>query len=188
MHSTSNLNDGYCGSGKILWYSIQKHGKHNHVTEIIEHCIDRKTLVSREIEIVNSALLTDPLCMNIKLGGDGGWLPLSKELQTKVSSLGGKTTNPEKSKKASEKMRESNRKMMEQGTHHTPNWTGKHHRPEIRELIGANSSVKQKGSGNSQFGTKWMTHLIHGTIKVKESERSHYLELGYRDGRKISDK
>lgn len=29
MHSTDNLEDGYVGSGKRLWYSINKHGKEN---------------------------------------------------------------------------------------------------------------------------------------------------------------
>ena len=27
MHSTSDLDDGYLGSGTILWRSIKKHGK-----------------------------------------------------------------------------------------------------------------------------------------------------------------
>lgn len=30
MHSTDNLDDGYVGSGKRLWYSINKHGLKKH--------------------------------------------------------------------------------------------------------------------------------------------------------------
>lgn len=186
MHSTSNLEDGYIGSGRRLWLSINKHGKENHTKEILEFLPDRQALKARERELVNEDQLIDPMCMNLQLGGEGGFSTV--EHQLKCSAAGGRTTNPEKSKKASEKMKESNRKMMELGTHHTPNWTGKHHRPEIRELIGLNSSIKQKGSGNSQFGTKWMTHPEHGTIKVKAEERPQFLVLGYRDGRKIMDK
>jgi hypothetical protein len=186
MHATDNMEDGYFGSGKRIKYSVKKHGKENHIKEILEFCENREALQNREREIVNETVLLDPLCMNLQIGGEGGFC--SKEHQLKCSAAGGRTTNPEKSRKASEKMKESNRKMMELGTHHTPNWTGKHHRPEIRELIGENSSIKQKGSGNSQFGTKWMTHPEHGTIKVKAEERPQFLILGYRDGRKIMDK
>jgi hypothetical protein len=38
MHSTNNLEDGYLGSGKILGYSIAKHGRENHKREILEFC------------------------------------------------------------------------------------------------------------------------------------------------------
>jgi hypothetical protein len=42
MHSTNDLNDGYMGSGKRLWFSINYHGKENHACEILEYCKDRK--------------------------------------------------------------------------------------------------------------------------------------------------
>ena len=44
MHSTFNINDGYLGSGKRLWYSINKYGKQNHKIEIIEFCDNRDEL------------------------------------------------------------------------------------------------------------------------------------------------
>jgi hypothetical protein len=37
MHSTDKLEDGYFGSGKRLWFSINYHGKDNHVKEIREY-------------------------------------------------------------------------------------------------------------------------------------------------------
>ena len=82
MHSTDNLEDGYLGSGKILGYSISKHGKENHLKEILEHCSSRDELKKREKEIVNEELLADKLCLNIKVGGEGGgpsWDKLSPE-------------------------------------------------------------------------------------------------------------
>ena len=39
VHSTTNLEDGYLGSGKRLRYSIEKHGKENHLREILEFFI-----------------------------------------------------------------------------------------------------------------------------------------------------
>lgn len=72
MHSTSNLEDEYIGSGKLLWLSIRKYGKENHIMEILEFCDSRRSLKEREREIVNEELLDNPLCMNLKRGGEGG--------------------------------------------------------------------------------------------------------------------
>ena len=73
MHSTNNLDDGYQGSGKILKYSINKYGKENHKTEIIEKLPNREDLIKKEKELVNRDLLNEDLCMNLVTGGDGGY-------------------------------------------------------------------------------------------------------------------
>lgn len=73
MHSTDELEDGYLGSGKRLWQSIRKHGKESHMCEILEHLPSRDALRLRETELVNEELIGDPMCMNIALGGSGGW-------------------------------------------------------------------------------------------------------------------
>lgn len=73
MHSTENLKDGYIGSGKRLWRSIRKHGKENHICEIIEFLDSRKELSIREAQIINEELIGDDLCMNLNLGGNGSW-------------------------------------------------------------------------------------------------------------------
>ena len=89
MHSTNKLEDGYIGSGKRLWYSINKYGKENHKCEILEFVEDRKLLAKREAEIVTEEFLLDPLCLNLKVGGSGGFW--SKEHQIKCSLAGCKT-------------------------------------------------------------------------------------------------
>lgn len=70
IHSTKKLNDGYLGSGKIIRASINKHGKENHVREILEFLDTRNVLMKRESDIVNKELLNDPLCMNLVFGGN----------------------------------------------------------------------------------------------------------------------
>ena len=80
MHSTDNLEDGYLGSGKILGYSRHKYGDENHVREILEYLPDRKTLACREKEIVNEQLLSQPLNINLKYGGEGGTHGKEKEI------------------------------------------------------------------------------------------------------------
>ncbi len=85
MHSTDNLEDGYLGSGKVLKYSIRKHGRENHIFEILEFLPSRKELGLREQQIVNDALLTNPLCMNLRYGGDGGSSGHSLQTRLKIS-------------------------------------------------------------------------------------------------------
>lgn len=72
MHSTDNLNDGYFGSGKLLWASIKKHGKEIHTKEIIEFLPTREELKNRERQLVSEELIANPLCMNLQIGGYGG--------------------------------------------------------------------------------------------------------------------
>ena len=69
MHSTDDLNDGYFGSGKRLWHSVNYHGKEKHSMEILEFLPTRKELIDREKTLVNEGLLQDPKCLNLVPGG-----------------------------------------------------------------------------------------------------------------------
>lgn len=73
VHSTSNLNDGYLGSGKILINSLLKYGRDNHDRKILNFYDSKDSLYSAEKILVNEDLLLDPNCMNLKEGGIGGF-------------------------------------------------------------------------------------------------------------------
>lgn len=90
MHSTDDLDDGYLGSGTLLWKSIKKHGRECHVLNIIEFLPDRKSLSAREKQLVNEQVVKDPMSFNLRVGGNGGDVtyssgPLSEEHKRKVS-------------------------------------------------------------------------------------------------------
>lgn len=72
-HETSNLEDGYLGSGKILLRATKKYGLENFHREILQVCIDREHMFKVESELVNESMIDDKNCYNIKLGGFGGW-------------------------------------------------------------------------------------------------------------------
>lgn len=119
MHSTNDLEDGYIGSGQRLWHSIKKYGRENFVKEILEYFPDRESLQNKEIEIVNSDLLLDPLCMNISLGGRGTKYgstfpnrkssPLSESHKTNISkSCEGKAGKYQKSEEHRQKLAKAN--------------------------------------------------------------------------------
>ena len=73
MHSTDNLNDGYVGSGNRIKNIKYKHGVEIFNIDILEFFPDRESLKKREEEIVNSNLLKEDKCMNLKPGGSGGF-------------------------------------------------------------------------------------------------------------------
>ena len=73
VHSTNNMDDGYMGSGKYIKRSIEKHGLENHVKEVLNYFEDRGELMEAEKRIVSIELIkSDTLCMNMKVGGEGG--------------------------------------------------------------------------------------------------------------------
>jgi len=166
MHSTDNLDDGYLGSGKILGYSIGKHGRENHVKEIVEFVDTREALKLREARLVNEELLDDPLNINLKYGGEGGWehvnqrsdVQRSKGLrgnaQMEVLRQTDEVWRRTKSLKISAKLVEAYSSGVKVPT--MPNWVGRKHSDESKAKMSESSIGKHRGSKNSQFGSCWM--------------------------------
>jgi hypothetical protein len=77
-----------------------------HVFEILEYVPDFELLINREREIVNETLISDPSCMNLKIGGLGGFW--NEEHQKKAQIAGAKAVwkmYPEKLKENIKKAR-----------------------------------------------------------------------------------
>ena len=185
MHSTSNLEDGYLGSGKRLRYSIRKYGKENHVREILEFFDSRELLIEAEERIVTADLLQDKMCMNLREGGTGGFA--NEEHQKKCSLYGNKKfieklrDDPNFfiafSKKASNGMR----KKWAEGKIKPFNWSGKKHDPETIEKIKETKRETGVGSENSQYGSMWITNGIEN----KKIKKEDIIPDGWYKGRKI---
>lgn len=196
MHSTDNLEDGYQGSGKILWYSIRKHGKENHKTEIIEFVSSREELRLREKQLVNEELINVDSCMNLKLGGEGGWdyvnlTPKPREWH----QAGARAVNKIRTKrhlellKNDEDYRDRYCRAVSEGAlrnssrpdYVNPN-LGNKYSDEVRQ----NMSNLNKGEKNSQFGTCWIYSVIENkSVKILKDELESYTELGWLKGRKL---
>lgn len=69
IHTTSNLNDGYMGSGTALRRAFKNYGIENFSKEIIKFFDSREELELYEAKIVNRDLLANNTCYNIALGG-----------------------------------------------------------------------------------------------------------------------
>lgn len=72
-HKTSNLEDGYLGSGTRIRRAIAKHGKDNFYREILSFHSDETSAAQEELKIVDQSLLKDPQCYNLMPGGHGGF-------------------------------------------------------------------------------------------------------------------
>lgn len=108
-HQTTNMDDGYMGSGKLITSAIKKYGLENFVKDIIEEFDNQDDMYKRESEIVNEDYCRSEKTYNIALGGSGGSIlknrrpfngPHSEITKEKLSklALGRKLTEQHKQK------------------------------------------------------------------------------------------
>ena len=188
MHSTNNLDDGYLGSGKILGYSRHKYGDENHVKEIVEFLPSRDALKLREKEIVNEELLSDPLNIYLKYGGEGGW-----DHKPGVNILLQKFDLKERSAKAARTraMRSENLQYAQalsaklSASHKGQQaWLNKTHTADTKAKMSASMRGRHDKENNPQFGKCWVTNGA-AAVMVKKEQLPEYLSSGYVLGRKI---
>lgn len=172
MHSTSDLEDGYLGSGKRLRHTIRKYGKENFKLEILEFLPNRESLVKREKELITEDIIKDPKCINLIKGGQGGFI---SEEQQRFRSLKAAAalkqkflSDPESKKSWIEKIKLA-RKLA----------TPIKHKEETKKKIGLANSKHQTGEKNSQFGTMWITN---GKIN-KKIKKDSIIQEGWNKGR-----
>lgn len=189
MHSTNNLNDGYMGSGRRLKRSLNKYGKENHKVEILEFVNSRSELVAREKEIVNLDEIAKEDCINLMVGGKGGFT----DEQQKLNAVRGvekqrllRETNPEwvlnKSNNISKALIDVYQKGLRDKVYFY-SWSGKKHSEESKKAIGKTNSTKQSGSNNSQYNTCWVTK--NGlNRKIKKEDLEDFMNQGWIKGRK----
>jgi hypothetical protein len=181
MHSTTNIQDEYLGSGKRIKAEVKKYGKENFTKEIIEVLPSRQSLMLREAELVTTELLSDPLCLNLKNGGEGGWDHIdSAAIEKRARSISKSKIGVKQSSEHRKAISES--KMGNKNFANSPGFTGIVPTEEHRRKIGEKNK-QLTGERNSQFGTCWVTDGVK-PIKIQKEELDRYLALSYRRGRK----
>ena len=162
MHCTNNIEDDYLGSGKYLWNSIVKYGKENHKREILEYLLDRKTLIEREKSIVNENLLSDNLCMNLKLGGEGGATHKNVKIWITHNELGNKLIK-----------KEEFQSYLDLG------WI------KGRKFTNTSNFKSLKGEKSFLYDRVWIKHPELKSRSIKKEDLENYLQLGWEKGRKM---
>jgi hypothetical protein len=187
MHSTNRIDDGYLGSGKRLYYELNKYGRNNFKFEILEQFNSREELVQAEIKLITEQDLESPNCLNCKPGGQGGLS--TSEHAYKFHAAGGKAVKRLLSGRHLEKMktdpeyREScitRRKegLIKAGFSEGTFKNRKHSEEAIRKMKEARKGTG-KGDSNSQYGTCWITD----DIVNRKIHKGNPIPEGWRLGR-----
>jgi len=185
MHSTDNLEDGYLGSGKRLRYSINKYGVENHEREILEFVESRDELKKREKEIVNLNEIAKEECMNLIVGGEGGFTLDIQNMGIKawMDKYSGST------KHLSWVAHGGREKFKKHGIpkNFKYDFTGKIHTEETKEKMRMSSKGMGVGNLNSQYGTCWITKDGINK-KINKEELDSFIQQGWVKGRKMKIK
>lgn len=178
-HSTSNLDDGYMGSGVIIQRAIKKHGKEKFYKHIIEIFESADEALEYEKSLITEEFVQNTQTYNLKRGGLGGWEHIDTNARRKgaLTSWQNKSTREKRLFKIKE---------FYHGTQSKFTFKDHKHTKEFKQKIGKINSSKQKGCGNSQFGTMWIYHpKLKQNKKVKKEELNKWLTQGWVKGRKI---
>jgi hypothetical protein len=192
-HKTKDKNDNYFGSGKYLKNAIKKYGIENFTKDIIFEASSAEEMFEKEKELVEIG----PNSYNLKSGGFGGFDFINKKLTSEDRKRVGKLGNialrkrlneePEFRKWFIERNRENTKRLHQEGKiknwSETYSWLGKKHKEESKKKIGKANSIHQKGSGNSQYGTMWITNGSN-SIRIKKNDE---IPNGWKKGRVIKN-
>ena len=188
-HKTTNLDDGYFGSGKLLKRAISKHGKENFIFEVLEQFNSEEELNQAEKELITEEFCKRDDNYNLCVGGKGGFSYINRkglntggEKRNKANSLS------KKGKQFSDKAKTALQKRRNQGPNKGYWGQGDKkliaHTKETKEKISLALKEISKGERNSQYGSMWITN---GFINKKQKTVEQIPE-GWYKGRKITSR
>lgn len=196
-HQTTDINDGYMGSGTYIRSAIAKYGIEKFQKEILFIFETYDEMNNKEIEIVNEEFIKRFDTYNIELGGQGSFKGATKrrlelhndeEWYKEFTSkrLQGMKTYFENVDKA---LLQEYRKKAQQTCikrYGKKPFEGQKHSSETIERIKEiyKETKHSQGTKNSQFGTCWV-YNAEGNLKIKIDKLDEYLSLGYTKGRKM---
>lgn len=200
VHKTSNLNDGYMGSGKVIVSAIKKYGVENFEKTILEHFDTAEKMFAREKELVTQEFLLRENTYNLRRGGHGGfdyinnnitlrkdknklarestdlileqrWGSNWRSVLGKLASIASKTEVAKIKRKQTLKDRNIKSDASKMNT------------PEVnkKRIAKFKEIGHQQGEKNSQAGTLWITN---GT-ESKKIKKTDSIPEGWNKGRKI---
>lgn len=179
-HQTSNLNDGYMGSGKLLKRAVKKYGIKNFKKEILFIFKTEKEMNDKEKELVIISENTYNLCE----GGQGGFSFINR---TRDHSSHNKKIADNRDYSLTDKSyitqeyrlkkRELAKHMWGSGVYnYIPSTKGIRYTEEQKKKM----SKSQTGSKNSQYGSIWITD---GKINKKIKKDIDTIPEGWYRGR-----
>lgn len=203
-HITTDLNDGYMGSGTLITKAIKKYGKENFVKEVLsfhENDHDLNLAEERAVDIYNKN------SYNLQPGGKGGWqyvnsnnLGNTDHLKIVKSDTMKQYWTEERRQVKAESMREYNK------IHGTERYTQamkkRHSDPKLKELFASkmlevNAREDKRKAASDKIKEKWkdpsfidkMSKRTHGSNSdsMKEKWKDPIFRQMMLDKRKRSD-
>jgi hypothetical protein len=180
-HQTTNLDDGYMGSGKILRDAIKLYGVENFHKEIL-FVFDNEAEMNRtEAEIVTEEFILRDDTYNLCVGGQGGFSHINKV------GLNNSSAQRSKAKELTVKRNQNGSGRSDQfkekvsntlrGRKLSDGMLNKKHREETRQKM----SESHGGSKNSQFGSFWITNGVEN----RKLSNADVIPTGWQRGRKL---
>lgn len=77
VHKTSDLEDGYLGSGVVLRRAVRKYGRSSFNREILSTFSSETEMYEYEKSLITEAVVNDPMTYNQTVGGRGGFSHIS---------------------------------------------------------------------------------------------------------------
>ena len=198
MHSTDNLEDGYLGSGNLISRAIKKHGKENFIREILEFCSSREELKQRESEIVTLSEIAKKECMNLVVGGQGGFISLGGTkkgrsitdniLREKYGDnfryiiMKNYYNNLTETKKI--ELKDNIKRGLKKIGYKNDHFKDKTHSKETKEKMSEAKKGKYVGINHPQYGMCWITK-DNNNKKINKSDLFNYENEGWVKGRKM---
>ena len=192
-HQTSNINDNYLGSGKLLRKAIEKYGKESFKKEILHVFDNEEDMNVKEAELVDEEFCLREDTYNICPGGKGGWGYVNnaglrggdggqnfKSREWQMSMLQKRKDNPQWAKEWNKKISESLK-----GNPSPCGFLGKTHSDETKRKMSVRAKSRT-GVKSSQYGTCWVYSLKEKrSLKIKKEDLDNYLDMGWTQGRKL---
>lgn len=198
VHKTSNLNDDYMGSGKILKRAINKHGIENFKKEILMFHESENEMFEIEELIVDKDFVDRKDTYNLKLGGNGGFDYINSSNKW-FYGYNGKHENSLKALKNNLSKHHDKMKSDIKYRHLVVSKLSKHmkikhangffkakkHSDETKEKLKQTFSKinHQQGEKNSQYGTMWIYSIDEQkSIRIN---KNNLIPNGWKKGRKM---
>lgn len=192
-HRTTDINDDYMGSGKLIKRAIVKYGVENFSKKILYMCDNVEEMLLLETDIVNIDYVNREDTYNIKIGGHGGFdnfnsdsdLQRKKAKKSNIAQKILRDSDPEWAEKRDRRVSVGVKRAYKEGRKkvNMPDWTGRTHREETKQKISAAKRGKCGGPNNSQYNTMWI--MNKNLKKCKKIHKTEPMPDGWVRGYKI---